>query len=103
MKRFNRRGLVEDLADFLFTVFVVIFLFMFISLALKESVDGNNSETLRILVREKAISGVIQENQFNLALGGDVDLARVSEQIEQKKLDSIGFDQGTLDKMAGRR
>jgi len=46
LKRMNKKGMLDDLADFLFTIFASFFLLVFISMALTGSIDEDNKEAL---------------------------------------------------------
>ena len=89
----TKKAMMDDLFDFFFTVFIALFAFLFIHVALVQSVDHRNEESVKLVQEVVADQKILVDQRFALEQGGDLSLdtldkttkISLTEKIEQRQ------------------
>jgi len=85
--------MMDDLFDFFFTVFIALFAFFFIHVALVQSVDQRNEQSVKLVQDVVVDQKALVDQRFALELGGDLSLdtldqmtkISLTQKIEQRQ------------------
>ncbi len=85
--------MMDDLFDFFFTVFIALFAFLFIHVALVQSVDNRNKESVKLVQDVVADQKALVDQRFTLEQGGDLSVdtldkmtkISLTQKIEQRQ------------------
>ncbi len=89
----TKKGMMDDLFDFFFTVFIALFAFLFIHVALVQSVDTRDDLLVKLVLYVIADQKVLVDQRFALEQGGDLSLntldkitkISITRKIEQRQ------------------
>ena len=90
MKIFDKRGMMDDLFDFLFTVFVAVLVFWFIHVLLVGSVAAS---------QERSVQLVLDFHGLQKELVSQRDLLRQGEEIDLTTLGYYGIKNPPLEEI----
>lgn len=85
MRKFNKKGMMDDLFDFLFTVMILFFLFFFINGALNSSIKENQAKSLDSIAEIKRIDSALNNLRGQMQ-EVDLDPDLIDEKIAQSKV-----------------
>ncbi len=94
MNKLNKRGMMDDLFDFLFTVLVSFFVFFFLNGLLDQGIKVSHSQTRTELAQFHAQESALTHLSIQAQQGGDVTAEKLPEKIEKSSI--VGGKQITV-------
>ena len=73
MRKWDKKGVMDDAVDFLFTVMICFLLLMFIGLIVKGSLDAKNKQSEEYIARVIKVDNYLQEKKIEFEKGGQID------------------------------
>ena len=83
MKRFNKKGMMDDWFDFLFTVISCFFILLFIGIYIRGAVDAQKREALNQLEKTVLVDDYLVEQRVVLGNDGEIDITIMDKKIEE--------------------
>ncbi len=83
MRRSNKKGMMDDWFDFLFTVIACFFILLFIGIYIRSAVDAKKQEALNQLEKTIVVDDYLVEERVVLGNDGEIDIDNVDKKIEQ--------------------
>lgn len=84
-KSLGKRGMMDDLFDFFFTLAASIFLLMFIGAALRGGIESSKQQSLQEVADFKQISSSINNLQLLLYQGNNLEAVNIEELISNSE------------------
>lgn len=67
--KFNKKGLVDDLFDFLFTVFLIVFLWMFVGIYFQNNEQHLTAQAQGLVLITEQGADYLSQERYNLETG----------------------------------
>ncbi len=92
----NKKGQVEDVFDFMFTAFVLAFMFIFLGLLLSQGAKTADDNALKRLSVAVNIDQLIHVNSFALHQGQDIDFGKMQDRERSIREFIPGFEEEAI-------
>jgi len=84
--RMNKRGMMDDFFDFIFTAIAAFFLFSFIFWTLDYSVKDSNEESMAVLKNYQRLDSAVSNLRSEAYLGYNLEGADLDAKIKESKI-----------------
>ena len=82
----NKKGMVDDPLDFLFTIFLAVFIFVFVGIFFTLALQNSHNKTSQELREFKLIDSAINNLRVAVYKGEFVDADKISEKIDNSRI-----------------
>ena len=86
----NRKAMMDDFFDFIFTVFAAFFILLFLWLYVSSSQRNNELATDIFVYYTEESTNVINNNRFNLEKGEEVNIDNLQNEVSNWRLRELG-------------
>ncbi len=93
--KLNKRGMMDDMADFLFMVAVGVFLLLFISLSINGSIQGKEKQTLQELSKTMKVQDRLVQERGQFVQGQQTNMEKLHQDI--RYILKLGYIPGSQD------
>ena len=93
--KWNKKGIMDDAVDFMFTVLLCFLLLLFIGMVVKGGIDAKNKQSLELTTRMTKVDNYLLEKRVELEEKKKIEIEQLKKDISTIR--KLGYVPGSAD------